>query len=67
MRNDLKEGNLTLEKTFGLDEKYFLAKGGSIAIFIKGVGMVATITVSGLNDEEDHQIIIEALKGKFLK
>lgn len=66
VKNDLKEGNMTLEKTFGLDDKDFIAKGGSIPVFIKNVGMVATITVSGLPDEEDHKIIVDALKGKFL-
>ena len=65
VKNDLKEGNMTLDKTFGLDEKDFIAKGGSIPIFIKNVGMVGVITVSGLHDEEDHKIIIDALKGKF--
>ncbi len=65
VKNDLKDGNMTLEKTFGLDEKDFLAKGGSIPIFIKNAGMIATITVSGLHDEEDHKIIIDALQGKY--
>lgn len=65
VRNDLKDGNMTLEKTFGLDDKDFIAKGGSIPIFVKNVGMVGTVTVSGLHDEADHQIIIDALKGKY--
>lgn len=65
VKNDLKEGNMTLDKTFALGEKDFLAKGGSIPIFVKNVGMIATITVSGLHDEEDHKIIIDALKGKY--
>jgi uncharacterized protein (UPF0303 family) len=65
VKNDLKNGNMTLEKTFALDEKDFLAKGGAIPIFVKDVGMVAIVTVSGLHDEEDHKIIIEALKGKY--
>ena len=65
VKNDLKNGNMTLDKTFGLDDKDFIAKGGSIPIFVKNVGMVATITVSGLHDEEDHKIIIDALKGKY--
>ena len=65
VKNDLELGKMTLEKTFGLDEKDFLAKGGSIPIFVKNAGMIATITVSGLHDEEDHKIIVEALKGKF--
>jgi uncharacterized protein (UPF0303 family) len=65
VKNDLIEGKMTLDKTFGLDEKDFLAKGGSIPIFIKSAGMIATITVSGLNDDEDHKIIIDALQGKY--
>lgn len=67
VKNDLKDKNMTLEKTFGLDEKDFIAKGGSIPIFVKNSGMVAMITVSGLHDGEDHKIIIDALKGKFFK
>lgn len=65
VKNDLAEHNMTLDKTFGLDEKDFLAKGGSIPILVKNVGMVATITVSGLHDEDDHKLIVEALKGKY--
>ena len=65
VKNDLEIRKMTLEKTFRLDEKDFLAKGGSIPIFVKNAGMIATITVSGLHDEEDHKIIVEALKGKY--
>ena len=65
VKNDLKDGHMTLDKTFAIDEKDFLAKGGSIPIFVKHAGMIATITVSGLPDEEDHNLIIEALKGKY--
>lgn len=66
VKNDLKDGNMTLEKTFGLGEKDFLANGGAIPVFIKNGGMIAVITVSGLHDEEDHNIIIEALKGSYM-
>ena len=65
VKNDLKEGNMTLNSTFGLDEKDFIAKDGVIPIFLKGAGMVARITVSGPHDEEDHDIIIDAIKGKY--
>ena len=66
VKNDLINGNMTLDKTFALDNEY-LAKGGSIPIFVKNVGMTAIITVSGLHDEEDHKIIIDALKGEYIK
>lgn len=67
VKNDLLEGKMTLDKTFGLDEKDFLARGGAIPVFVKGAGMIAIIAVSGLHDEEDHKIIIDALKEKYLK
>lgn len=65
VKHDLINGNMTLEGTFALDCNDYLAKGGSIPIFVKNAGMVAIITVSGLHDEEDHKIIMDALKGKF--
>ena len=58
---------MTLKETFALDDKEYLAKGGSIPVFVKNAGMIAIITVSGLHDEEDHKIIIDALKGKFFE
>ncbi|MCD8450358.1 heme-binding protein [Tenacibaculum dicentrarchi] len=67
VKNDLINGNMTLEKTFALDEKEYLAKGGSIPIFVKNAGMISIITVSGLHDEEDHKIIIEALKENYIE
>ena len=67
VKNYLTNGNMTLEKTFALDKKKYLAKGGSIPIFVKNAGMIAIITVSGLHDEEDHKIIIEALKEKYIE
>ena len=65
VKNDLISGKMSLEETFGLDTKDYIAKGGSIPIFVKNVGMVGTITVSGLKDIEDHQIIIDALRKYF--
>ena len=67
VKNDLINGNMSLATTFALDENEYLAKGGSIPIFVESAGMVATITVSGLNDVEDHKIIIDALKGKYIE
>lgn len=65
VKNDLINGNMTLKETFALEDNEYLAKGGAIPIFVKNAGIIAIITVSGLHDEEDHKIIIDALKGKF--
>jgi uncharacterized protein (UPF0303 family) len=62
----LEKREMSLEKPFGLEEKDYIAKGGSIPVFVKNAGMIATITVSGLRDFEDHDIIIEALREKYL-
>ncbi len=67
VKYDLINGNMTLKDTFALDEKEYLAKGGAIPIFVKNAGMIAIIAVSGLHDEEDHKIIIDALQGKFFE
>lgn len=66
VKNDFEKENLSLEKTFGLSDKDYALKGGSIPIFVKGAGMIAIITVSGLHDVEDHKIIIDALEEKYL-
>lgn len=65
VKQDLINGNMSLSKTFALEEKEYLAKGGAIPIFVKNAGMVAIVTVSGLHDEEDHQIILDALSEKI--
>ena len=66
VRHTLEKRGMSLEKPFGLDEKNYIAKGGSIPVFVKNAGLIATVTVSGLRDFEDHDIIIEALRGKYL-
>ncbi|HFK5508552.1 heme-binding protein [Elizabethkingia anophelis] len=66
VKNSLLNSNTTLYEKYGLNENDYTAKGGSIPIFVKEAGMVALITVSGLQDEEDHNIIIEALEN-YLK
>ncbi|MGG8496879.1 heme-degrading domain-containing protein [Tenacibaculum sp. TC6] len=65
VKNDLAQGSMTLETTFALDTTHYLAKGGAIPLFVKNAGMIGVITVSGLKDTEDHQLIIDALQGVF--
>lgn len=66
VKTDLENGNMNLEDTFALEDNKYVAKGGSIPLFVRNAGMVATVTVSGLKDVEDHQIIIDALKDKYI-
>jgi uncharacterized protein (UPF0303 family) len=41
--------------------RYTLA-GGSVPIRVKGAGVVAALTVSGLSSEEDHAVAVDALR-----
>lgn len=65
VRHTLERRQMSLQNPFGLDEKDYIAKGGSIPVFTHAAGLVATITVSGLRDYEDHDLILDALKGSY--
>jgi uncharacterized protein (UPF0303 family) len=43
------------------DAKRFAAAGGSFPVRVRGVGVVAAVTVSGLTSDEDHDFVIESL------
>ncbi|WP_163834312.1 heme-degrading domain-containing protein [Spartinivicinus ruber] len=61
VKEDLINGNMSLTGTFGLDEKDYVAKGGAIPLKVRGAGLIGVITVSGLSDTEDHELIVSAL------
>ena len=42
------------------DERRFAAHGGSFPVLVRDVGMVATVTVSGLAQEDNHALVVEA-------
>ena len=62
----LKSKGKTLEQAYYISENEFAAHGGCFPILIKGVGMVGTVTISGLPQEEDHRIVVEEIR-KFLE
>ena len=39
----------------------FAAHGGAFPIYVRGTGAVATVTVSGLPQKADHELVVEAL------
>lgn len=61
----LMKSGKTIEEYFNLDGDDYVAAGGSFPINIRGIGVVGTITVSGLSSIEDHALVVKALENYF--
>jgi len=62
----LREAGLTLEQKYMVPEREYSAHGGCFPLAVRGVGIVGTIAVSGLAQEDDHALVVEVLR-KFLR
>lgn len=58
----LKSLGKSIEEVFLVPESEFAPHGGCFPIIIRGTGMVGTITVSGLAQEDDHQLVVETIR-----
>jgi len=55
-----------LPALMALDPRDYASHGGCFPVRVAGVGMVGTITVSGLPQREDHKLVIDVLS-EFLR
>ena len=46
----------------GLDPRDYTPHGGCVPVRVHGVGMVATVTVSGLPQDDDHRFVVHSLE-----
>jgi uncharacterized protein (UPF0303 family) len=58
----LRGQDLTIEQAYLLDGREYAAHGGAFPITVRGVGIVGTVTVSGLPQADDHQLVVETLE-----
>ena len=56
------QGGDAFAANYLLDEREFAAHGGAFPIRVRGVGVVGTVTVSGLPQEEDHRLVVSVLR-----
>lgn len=59
----LKANNETLEEKHGLPIADYAAHGGSFPLHVAGAGVIGSVTVSGLPQRSDHELVVEALCG----
>jgi len=57
----LSQQKTTVEAKFGLDSADYATHGGSFPIFVHGTGCIGAVTVSGLPQREDHNMVVDAL------
>lgn len=52
----------SLAERFFVDPREYSAHGGAFPIIIRGVGVVGTVTVSGLPQADDHRLVVTVLR-----
>jgi uncharacterized protein (UPF0303 family) len=57
----LKAKNETLLEKYGMPVADYAAHGGSFPLIAAGAGVVGSVTVSGLPQRDDHELVVEAL------
>jgi uncharacterized protein (UPF0303 family) len=58
----LRNEGTTMEEKHGLPLADYVGAGGAFPLIVEGEGQIGTITVSGLPDQEDHDLLISALR-----
>ncbi len=58
----LKSKGRKIEEAYLIPENLYAAHGGCFPIIVKDTGMIGTFTVSGLPQEEDHKLVVQAIK-----
>lgn len=53
---------VSFEDRFLVDPRAYAPHGGSFPVIVAGTGLVGTVTVSGLPQEEDHALVVEVLE-----
>lgn len=58
---EMEQKQSTLYERYGLPIADYACHGGSFPLRVRGAGLIAAVTVSGLPQRADHELAIEAL------
>jgi uncharacterized protein (UPF0303 family) len=62
---ELKLTNSTLAEKYELSSTDYASHGGSFPLKVAGAGVIGSVTVSGLPQRADHELVVEALCGQL--
>ena len=57
----LQHNGTTIPEKYGLPDADYASHGGSFPLHVAGAGIIGSVTVSGLPQREDHNLVVEAL------
>jgi uncharacterized protein (UPF0303 family) len=57
----LQARNTTLQEKYALPATDYASHGGAFPITLAGTGVIGSVTVSGLPQRDDHELVVEAL------
>jgi len=63
----LKSKGKRIEDVYLISESQYAPHGGCFPVIIKNTGMVGTITVSGLPQEEDHKLVVQTIRDYLIQ
>jgi len=62
---ELKQSGSTLLEKYGLHDTDYATHGGSFPIRVPTAGVIGSVTVSGVPQRSDHELVVEALCAEF--
>ena len=57
----LEQSNRTFSERYNLPDADYATHGGCFPLHVAGTGIIGSVTVSGLPQREDHNLVVEAL------
>jgi len=58
----LKSKGKRIEEAYLISETEYAPHGGCFPVIVKNTGVVGTVTVSGLAQEEDHKLVVQVIR-----
>jgi uncharacterized protein (UPF0303 family) len=65
MRLEAESGNFDFNSRYRLPEADYVASGGGVPLILRNGTLIGTVGVSGLPDEDDHRLVVQALEELF--